>query len=153
MVAVAKHAMHERVYGLKDKFIGSYREVVQFLPALIDWCKKQEELRIAYVGHGGRDAWLVWALIEAASRTGKEVHHYILSSCWSNEEKLKGEEGVEAMKRYMSVCNFTNVELEKMSWGKPINEIVKQMNEALKSASLIVQCEQGVGCFGTFRVV
>ena len=153
MVAVAKQAMHYNDYGLKDKFIGFYSEVVQFLPALIDRCKKQEELRIAYVGHGGRDAWLAWALIDVASRTGKEVYHYILSSCWSNEEKLKGEEGVEVMKRYMSACNFTNVELEKMSWGKPTNEIVKQMNEAFKSASLIVQCEQGVGCFGAFRVV
>ena len=125
MVAVAKQAMHYNDYGLKDKFIGSYSEVVQFLLALIDRCRKWEELRIAYVGHGGRDAWLAWALIDVASRTGKEVHHYILSSCWSNEEKFKGEEGVEAMKRYMSACNFTNVELEKMSWGKPTNEIVK----------------------------
>jgi len=40
MVAVAKQAMHYNDYGLKDKFIGFYSEVVQFLPALIDRCKK-----------------------------------------------------------------------------------------------------------------
>ena len=148
---VAMDLADYNIYKLTKKSIGDYQNTAEHLKGWMssrDWqqCSPQ---KIVSLGHGGRDIWLTWAMVEAtvAASLHNETQFHILTSVWSDKDRLKSENWTAAMKAYINTCKVSNVDLETMSWEDPMEECVRKMKNAFKSASVILQCEQGLDYF------
>ena len=123
-------------------------------------CHEDEKLKIVAVGHGGRDAWLALAVVEAVAtdavlRSRSSI--CILSSTWP-EAKQK-DDWESTMESYLTLLHKgldlpQFVRLIEFRWNREHSVIVRELTIHFEDAHVILQCEQGLDYFvapGRFR--
>ena len=143
---------------LVDVHLGGYgATVTEFRNRLHDLrrCHENEKLKIVAVGHGGRDAWLALAVVEAVAtdavlRSCSSI--CILSSTWP--EAGKKDDWESTMKSYLTLLQksssaiaATFVRLIEFRWNREHSVIVRELTIHFEDAHVILQCEQGLDYF------